>query len=397
MRLGGYIPHLWRRGDQWQKIGMVGFILAMSWVLLGAGEARAQGVEVRRLGLSRIGENTELTVILSRSAIPRVASQAGGGRSQLVVDFPQARAAQLPPRLGGDDVLVQHVRTEASGTGVKIILEMFPQRPYLFSYSKTPQPLGSGGAVFRLNLRSDPEAAPAAAPPAPSPPEVREPLMERPSEPAPTTPGLSGDTRVAPSGTFEELYQLVPQARSLLDYLRKDGWTISEAKSYDRPGLRFSRSFTLTNRQYPEIVVRLAHLPPNAPGAPTINILDLSMDQLRGAAVDKYREYRNWNFAKIKTKFEDIGDFFDDAQKPLRVEIRKQCQDLAVRYAHLLTNFLNRVAPPNSQVANQVMTHVRQKVSPRFEGVQYTLSENPLLILNLVDFLNIRVYFIDSK
>ena len=41
------------------------------------------------------------------------------------------------------------------------------------------------------------------------------------------------------------------------------------------------------------------------------------------------------------------------------------------------------------------MNHVREKVSPRFEGVQYTVSENPLIILNQVDFLYVKVYYLD--
>ena len=43
------------------------------------------------------------------------------------------------------------------------------------------------------------------------------------------------------------------------------------------------------------------------------------------------------------------------------------------------------------------MDHVREKVNPRFEGVQYTVSENPLVILNLVDFLYVKVYFLETS
>lgn len=188
----------------------------------------------------------------------------------------------------------------------------------------------------------------------------------------------------------------MPKARNLLEFLRGEGWTIDEAQSYDRPGQRFSRGFTLTNRQYPEIAVRIAHLPPNAPAAPTINIIDLSMENLQGEVSNKYRELRQWNFAKIKGKFEDIGDFFDEAMKPLRLEIRKRCQELAIRYSPLITNFLQRAAPRHPKLADEAIADIRKKISPRFEGVQYTLSENPLIILNLVDFLYLRVYFVES-
>jgi hypothetical protein len=47
-------------------------------------------------------------------------------------------------------------------------------------------------------------------------------------------------------------------------------------------------------------------------------------------------------------------------------------------------------------VADQVMQHIRAKVSPRFEGVQFTVSENPLTILNLVDFLYLKVYYLET-
>jgi len=43
------------------------------------------------------------------------------------------------------------------------------------------------------------------------------------------------------------------------------------------------------------------------------------------------------------------------------------------------------------------MAHVREKVNPRFEGVQYTISENPLIILNQVDFLYVKVFYLGSS
>jgi hypothetical protein len=43
------------------------------------------------------------------------------------------------------------------------------------------------------------------------------------------------------------------------------------------------------------------------------------------------------------------------------------------------------------------MTHINEKVNQRFEGVQYTVSEAPLTLLNLVDFLYVRVYFIETR
>ena len=182
----------------------------------------------------------------------------------------------------------------------------------------------------------------------------------------------------------------------MLEFLRGDGWRVDQAQSYDRPGQRFSRGFHLTNPRYPELRIKIAHLPPNAPAAPYINILDLSMEDLTGRAADEYRTLKQWNFSKIKTKYEDIGDFFDEALKPLRVDIRQQCQRLALSRADFITKFLQQAVPQNPKVAEEAMAHIRQKVNPRFEGVQYTLSENPLVILNLVDFLYVRIYYISG-
>lgn len=375
--------------------------------LVAALRAAAQTpvLEVRNLGLSRVGERTVLTVMVNRAVTPRVTPVTGTREPQLIVEFPQARAGKLPFRLAGDEVLVKQVRVEAGPMGVRLILDLVPEHPYLFSREVVP--LKTGTAMVRVALRSDPEAAPVregrawdpGAPTTPwkpeSPPPAARPAPDL-SEGAPGRQSPAPAPPVAPSGTFEELQQLIPQARSLLEFLRREGWTVAEAKSHDKPGQRFSRSFTLANSHYPELTVRIAHLPPNAPGAPTINLIDLSMENLGGEAAGKYRELRRWDFGRIRAKYEDIGDFFDDALKPLRVEIRKQCQDLAGRYSQTITHFLRQAAPQHPRLADQALEDIRKKVSPRFEGVQYTLSEDPLVILNLVDFLYLRVYYVGS-
>ena len=171
---------------------------------------------------------------------------------------------------------------------------------------------------------------------------------------------------------------------------------MSESNRYDRPGRRFSRDFILTNRKYPELVVKIAYLPANVPNTPNIDIIMLSTENLTGETATQYRGLRQWSFAKIKQKYEDIGDFFDDALKPLRVKLREQTKSVALRDAAVFQNFLKLACPNNPQVADQVMNHVRAKVSPRFEGVQFTVSENPLTILNLVDFLYVKVYYLET-
>ena len=427
MRLG--LSLITCRGQSWwQRVGMalliIGASLAMGVPLKSWAVSK---VEVRNLGLSRLGGRTMLTVILNQAANPQISPFTGVNRAQLVVEFPQALPGKLPARLAGDDTLVKSVRTEVSGAGVKIILEMVPDRPY--TTTREIRPLPGGLAMFRLGLEADSSAAQAKRPPAAAMPEPQEPLvtqtpetaapapetaapapeptveagpMEQAPTPAPTAPPPPPEATappsagVAPTGTFAELNQLIPQAKGLFEFLRGDGWRVVQAKSYDRPGQRFSRGFHLTNSRYPEFRIKIAHLPPNAPAAPYINILDLSMEGLTGRVADEYRTLKQWNFSKIKTKYEDIGDFFDEALKPLRVDLRQQCQRLAIRHADFITKFLQQAVPQNPKVAEEAMTHIRQKVNPRFEGVQYTLSENPLVILNLVDFMYVRIYYISG-
>ena len=371
----------------------------------GAGGA----VEVRRLGLSKVAENTLLTVILDRAATPQVSSREVSGKPQLVVDFPGARAGLLPRHLEGDELLVQQVLTEtaAPGGGVRIILDLFPEKP--FTYWKMNRPGADGQTLFILGLKSDPKARPVQArvvpstepEPVPTAPPRGE-FQERETMPNPSPPGEDEGGyqeprgNVAP-GSFAELRRLLPKAAQLLQGLETEGWVVSESNRYDRPGKRFSRDFILNNRKYPELVVKIAYLPANVPNTPNIDIIMLSTENLTGEDATQYRGLRQWSFAKIKQKYEDIGDFFDDALKPLRVKLREQTKSVALRDAAVFQNFLKLACPSNPQVADQVMNHVRAKVSPRFEGVQFTVSENPLTILNLVDFLYVKIYYLDTS
>jgi hypothetical protein len=365
--------------------------------------------EVRRLGLSKVGEHTLLTVVLDRAATAVVKPWRVPGKPQLIVDFPRARAGRLPSHLEGDEALVQEVLTETTvpGGGVRIILELFPDKPY--SYWKQTRPGRGGQTLFILGLTPDTKARPAPArvvtTPEPTPtPEAtpRGEIQERATGPEAPEPGedeggyqeeLIG--RVAP-GSFAELRRLMPKAARLLKGLETEGWTVSESNRYDRPGRRFSRDFILTNHKYPQLVVKIAYLPANVPNTPNIDIIMLSTEKITSQAASEYRSLRQWSFAKIKKKFEDIGDFFDDALKPLRVQLRKETQALAQRDAPVFQNFLKLACPGNPQVVDLVMKHVGEKVSPRFKGVQYTVSENPLVILNLVDFLYVKVYYLDG-
>jgi hypothetical protein len=386
---------------------------SLAWLLLavfclsqpawGAG-----GVEVRRLGLSKVGEDTLLTVILDRAAAVRVSSREAAGKPQLVVDFPGARAGHLPRHLEGDELLVQQVVTETAypGGGVRIILDFFPEKP--FTYWKMNRPGAAGQTLFILGVKADPKARPVqarvvpSAEPEPVPTAApREEQQETPPRPDPSPPGedeggyQEPKGNVAP-GSFAELRRLMPKAANLFQGLETEGWVVSESNRYDRPGKRFSRDFMLNNHKYPELVVKIAYLPANVPNTPNINIIMLSTENLGGEDATQYRGLRQWSFAKIKQKYEDIGDFFDDALKPLRVKLREQTKSVALKDAAVFQNFLKLACPGNPQVSDQVMKHVQAKVSPRFEGVQFTVSENPLVILNLVDFLYVKVYYLET-
>jgi hypothetical protein len=382
-------------------------LVALVWLSQPAWGAPG-AVEVRRLGLSKVGEHTLLTVVLDRAATPRVQPRMVSGKPQLVVDFPRARAGRLPSHLEGDEALVQQVLTETAspGGGVRIILDLYPDTPY--TYWKRTRPGQGGQTFFILGLTPDTKARPAQARVTPSPeprprPEPPPSGEIRESETVPEAPEPGDDEggyqepkgSVAP-GSFAELRRLLPKAARLLQGLETEGWAVSESNRYDRPGRRFSRDFILTNHKYPELVVKIAYLPANLPNTPNIDIIMLSTENLTSQAASEYRSLRQWSFAKIKKKFEDIGDFFDDALKPLRVQLRKETQALAQRDAPVFQNFLKLACPNNPQVIDQVMKHVGEKVSPRFEGVQYTVSENPLIFLNLVDFLYIKVYYVDA-
>jgi len=318
------------------------------------------------------------------------------------MEFPQAQAGRLPSRLAGDDLLVEQVRTESSpGGGVNIVVDLFPEIPYKFW--RQSRGTAGGQTQFILGLTPDPSAVQARRAPAPNPPETPEtaPVMdEREPEPPPPSPddyGVKEERGSVAPGSLAELQRLIPKARPLLQGLQSDGWVVSDSRTYDRPGQRFSRDFVLTHRQYPQLAIKIVNLPANTPNMPSINIIVLTTDNLRGEAADKYRNMRQWSFGKIKQHYEDIGDFFDDALKPLRVKLRNETKNVALRDAKVFQTFLQRACPQKPQLSQKFMEHVNEKVNQRFEGVQYTLSEDPLLLLNMVDFLYLKVFFLGTN
>ncbi|MDI6853453.1 MAG: hypothetical protein QME75_07620 [Deltaproteobacteria bacterium] len=381
------------------------FIAILIWTALctaSTAQTFREPVEVRQVGLSRVGEQTLLTVMLNRQAAPLIAQKTVNGIPQMIIDFPRGRAGALPPQQFGDELLVKRVLTQVGpdGHGVQIIMEMDPQRPY--TWWRRVQTLRSGQTAFIIGLK--PEGAPRQAELLPAPPpqpapqiEEREPEPEPAPAPAPEPEWSPPPSGPRPVGGFAELRHLIPQAEGLWRFLEKDGWSVLEAKNYDRPGKRFSRGFTLSNSRYPEAVINIAYIPANTPGAPDISVIDLDFERLNSPTAREYREMKKWDFGKIKTKYEDIGDFFDDALKPLRVKLRQECQTLALRWSSLIQDFVRHAAPRHPGAADEIMNHIKAKVNPRFEGVQFTISEKPLLILNLVDFLYIRAYYLGKN
>ena len=389
-------------------------VLAL-WTQAAAPQSTFRGnqrPEVRRLGLSRVGENTLLTLVLDRNADAKISSRMAAGKPQLVIDLPQARAGRLPNRLEGDEILVDQVLTENAppGGGVRIVLDLYPDQPYVYWRQTRPGP--GGQTILMVGLKTDSTAPPKVA--QMPPPESSEPpwkrrlgpepdvLKERPSElpeggmePEPEEARQPEPRGNVTPGSFADLKRLLPKAGTLLQGLEADGWTISESRNYDRPGQRFSRDFVLNNGKYPDLSLKIAYLQASAPNTPNIGIISLSTDNLSGESATKYRELRQWNFAKIKTKYEDIGDFFDDALKPLRVKLREETKAITLRRAPVVENFVRAVCR-DPKVVQVVMDHVREKVNQRFEGVQYTVCETPLLLLNMVDFLYLKVYYVDQ-
>ena len=200
------------------------WLLVLLFCLSQSAWGASGAVEVRRLGLSKVAENTLLTVILDRAATPRVSTREVSGKPQLVVDFPGARAGHLPRHLEGDELLVQQVLTEtaAPGGGVRIILDLFPEKP--FTYWKMNRPGASGQSLFILGLKADSKARPVQArvipstepEPVPTAPPPGE-FQEREAMPAPPPPGEDEGGYQVPRGnvapgSFAELRRLMPKA-----------------------------------------------------------------------------------------------------------------------------------------------------------------------------------------
>ncbi len=388
--------------------------LAISWLVLVPLTVLAQSdnLIISRLGLSQVQGTTFLTMILSRPEQPTIQPVVDPQAPQLIIDFPQARVFDVPVVQAGDDQLIKQVRTMAipGGDGVRIVAELVPGRPYTYWRSSRTSP--RGGYQFVLGIRPDAAAPPPAATARPALPKIAEPapapppLPTRSYEPGPTAgPRPSGEPQGGPprtpeydyrrptSGTMAEIYNLMPGAGPVLEFLERQGWN-AQKDNAGRKGSPASQRFVMTNASHPDLSIAAEHIPTRAGSAPSINIIAVSTDKLADRDADKYRQMVRWDLSTIKKHFEDIGDYYDDGLKPLRIRLRERTKAVFSREFQFLQQFIDAAVPQKPELAAQIKKHLDEKVNKRLEGAQYTESEDPLVIFDMTDFYTLRVYFI---
>lgn len=380
-------------------------LFLLAGLLLSPYRLGAQGGEViiTRLGLSQVRGTTLLTVILNRPVQPRITPVPDRRTPQLLIDFPQARTVEVPESQPGDHELVKQVRlSSAPGSGgVRLILDLVPDRPYVYWRLQRENP--AGGVAFLVGLRPDQRGHQGVAPGL---------TFERPttgweqtpaSGPLPSAPPRSDQIRQAPaalsrpnSPILAEIAQAVPQSGPALAHLEQQGWVVAQENSSIRTGNRPARRLVLTHSSYPDLMVQVETLAAQAAGGPTICRLALSTAGYDSSEAKKYREMRSWNLATIKKHYEDIGDYYDDGLKPLRLILREQTKAVMLRHFDVIRQFLEASVPGRPQLGEQVLKHLQEKANKRLEGVQYTENTDPLVILDLVDFYTLRLYFVGS-
>ncbi|MFP3868418.1 MAG: hypothetical protein ACLFUU_09675 [Desulfobacteraceae bacterium] len=373
-----------------------GFMLL--WLLgLGVSQGLAADPQVLRLGLSRVQNTTLLTVILTQAVEAQVSAVTAVSSPQLVIIFPEAVAAHLPSDLPGDQALVRQVRTlfTPGEKGVRVILDLIPDRPYIFWRQLRPAPSGMVQFIIALNPESQKETS--------QTPGLN--LTRRPPPSASTAPkakksapvedyGYKIDPGRLESEEFRELGRLAPGAVRVFHFLEQQGWKVDRQSTADQPGQRLIQKFVLTNSRYPILTVRFTHIAGSSAASPDINFITLATENLTGSDAQRYREMCQWSTNMIKKHFEDIGDYYSDGLKPLRIVLRQQSQAEVLRNYDIFKQFLAAACPDSPQLSEELLARAKDKVNKRLEGVQYTLAENPLVILNMVDFLFLRVYFL---
>lgn len=404
----GYLGKL-RLGGIFLLVGLGA--VALGW-LANPAYGQSQGLIISRVGLSQAQGTTFLTMILSRAEQPRIQPVVDRQNPQLLIDFPGAKVFDVPVVQAGDQQLVKQVRTAAlpGEGGVRIILDLVPGKPYTFWRSSREGT--KGGYQFMIGIRPDAAGGqdyapglvtsrgPGSGSPAPSRTEVAPTPPPAPAtvEPArqpeaSAVPQGEADTRRPSSSSLGEIYQLMPAAGPVLELLERKGWSVQK-NSGGRNGAPGGRKFFLVSDNFPNLSVTAEHIPGRGAGTPAINIMSLSTDRMVDSDADKYRQKLKWDMATIKKHYEDIGDYYDDGLKPFRIRIRERSKGVVLRDFEFFKEFIEAAVPQKPGLADQIKKHIDEKPNKRLEGAQYTESENPLVILDMVDFYTLRVYFL---
>lgn len=362
--------------------------------------SQSSGLVISQVGLSQVHETTFLTMILSQMAQPQIQPVTDPQAPQLLIDFPNAKVANVPLTQVGDRRLVKQVRTAAlpGGGGVRIIVELVPGQPY--SYWRSGRMGARGSYQYIVGLKPD-ATSPAATRRAEDSGPAKTYSSQQESTSTAEREGSSyGDSSTTSgsseyqqptSGELAEISRLMPAAGPLLGFLQQEGWTVQK-DSTGHGGA--SQKFLLESSKYPNLSIRIQHTTTRAAGSPGIGIVALSTDKIQDSDADKYREMKNWNMAKIKSRFEDIGDYYDDGLKPLRIRLRERSKAEVLRNYEFYQKFLEVAVPQKPDLPAKIKGHVQERANKRLEGAQYTESENPLVIMDMVDFYTLRVYYI---
>lgn len=384
------------------------------------GYGQTNGLIITQVGLSQAQGTTYLTMILNRADQPKIQPVADRQAPQLLIDFPRAKVANIPKTQAGDQQLVKQVRTVSlpGGDGVRIILDLMPGRPYTYWRSSRNvakggyhyligiKPEGRGSEEYAAGGSPDRRAATVTRETAEAPTPSRTYSSERESTPPAPVPaesptsgessrsyGASSEQRRPTSGPMSEIYQLMPTAGSALAFLEQTGWSV-QRDGAGRGGSSGAQKFLLASSQYPNLSVKIEHIPTKAAGSPAINVIALSTDKLADSDADKYRQMIRWDMPTIKKHYEDIGDYYDDGLKPLRIRLRERSKAIVLRDYEFFQKFLEAAVPQKPELPEKIKKHVQERANKRLEGAQYTESENPLVIFDMVDFYTLRVYFI---
>jgi hypothetical protein len=216
---------------------------------------------------------------------------------------------------------------------------------------------------------------------------------ERASQESSRSSDASSEYRRPTSGDLADIARLMPAAGSTLGFLEQKGWSVQKDTA-GRGGNPGSQKFLLSSSRYPNLSITIENIPTRAAGSPGINVISLSTDKLADSDADKYRQMVRWDVAKIKSHYEDIADYYDDGLKPLRLRLRARSKAIVLRDFDFYKQFLEAAVPSQPDLAEKIKKHVQDKTNKRLEGAQYTESENPLVIMDMVDFYTLRVYFL---